>query len=99
MKIDVKKVAKLANLPIIPEEEEKLGEQLNQTLDYVNKLEEIDTKGVEPTSQVTGLENVFRQDEVDNCTLTQDEALKNAPSTQNGFIKVKAVLGAETNES
>ena len=97
MKIDVKKIAKLANLPLTDEEEEKLGEQLSQTLDYVNKLEEIDTKNVGPTSQVTGLENVTREDEV-TPSLTQDEALENVKSSYKGFVKVKAILDQEANE-
>lgn len=98
MKIDVKHVAKLANLPLTSEEEKKFGEQLSETLDYVNRLEEIDTKGLEPTSQVTGLENVTREDEV-TPSLTQEEALKNAKSTYKGFIKVKAILEQDTYES
>jgi len=97
MKIDVKKVAKLANLPITQQEEKKFEAQLSETLDYVNKLEEIDTKGIEPTSQVTGLENVTREDIV-TPSLSQEEALKNTKSTYNGFIKVKAILDQEANE-
>lgn len=93
----IKHVAKLANLPLTEEEEEKLGEQLSQTLDYVNKLEEISTKDVEPTSQVTGLENVTREDEV-LPSLSQEEALKNAKSTYQGYIKVKAILDPEAYE-
>lgn len=91
MKIDVKKVAKLANIPLSLEEEDKLGEQLEQTLDYVKKLNEIDTARVEPTSQVTGLENVLREDKT-SPSLSQEEALKNAKSTYRGYIKVKAIL-------
>jgi len=91
MKIDVSHVAKLANLPLSDEEKKKFEKQLSETLDYVAQLEEIDTKGVEPTSQVTGLENVTREDEV-TPSLSQKEALKNAKSTHNGFFKVKAIL-------
>lgn len=98
MKIDVKKVAKLANLPLTSEEEKRFGKQLSETLDYVNRLEEIDTKNVEPTSQVTGLENVTRGDE-HSPSLSQKEALKNTKSIYKGFIKVKAILEADSNES
>lgn len=97
MKIDVKKVARLANLPLTDEEEEKYSKQLSETLDYVNKLEEIDTTNVEPTSQVTGLENVTRDDEV-LPSLSQEEALKNAKSTYKGYFKVKAILDQEAYE-
>ena len=91
MKIDIRKLAKLANLTITPEEEEKYSQELSSTLDYVNKLNEVDTTGVEPTSQVTGLENVTREDEV-RPSLTQEEALSNAKSTKNGYFKVKRIL-------
>lgn len=84
-------MAQLANLPLTDEEKNKLETQLSETLDYVKQLEEIDTKGVEPTSQVTGLENVFREDET-APSLSQEEALKNAKSQYNGFFKVKAIL-------
>ncbi len=94
MKIDVSHVAKLANLPLSEEEKKKFEKQLSETLDYVNQLEEIDTKGVEPTSQVTGLENVTRED-VATPSLPQEEVLKNSKNTHNGFFKVKAILEQE----
>jgi aspartyl-tRNA(Asn)/glutamyl-tRNA(Gln) amidotransferase subunit C len=91
MKIDVINVAKLANLPLKPEEEKKFEKQLSEILSYVEKLKEVDTKNVETTSQVTGLENVTRKDET-IPSLTQEEALINTKSTNNGFFKVKAIL-------
>lgn len=94
MKFDISHVAKLANLTLSEEEKMKLEEQLEETVEYVNRLEEVDTKGVEPTSQVTGLENVTREDEI-KPSLTQSEALQNAKSTHKGFFKVKRIL---TNE-
>ena len=62
MKIDIKHVAKLANLTLTNKEKEKFDQQLNETVAYIDKLEEINTKGVYPTSQVTGLENITRED-------------------------------------
>lgn len=91
MKINIAHVAQLANLPLSEEEKKKFEKQLDETLDYVKQLEEIDTKGVEPTSQVTGLENVFREDQT-APSLSQDEALKNAKKTHNGFFIVPAIL-------
>ena len=91
MKIDVKKVAKLANLSLKENEEEKFEKQLSSILDYFKKLEEIDTSGVEPTSQVTGLENVTREDKA-QPSLDQDEVLSNTKSQHNGFFKVKGIL-------
>lgn len=91
MKIDVLHVAKLANLPLKPEEKEKFGKQLSEILSYVEKLKEVDTKNIEITSQVTGLENVTREDEAEP-SLTQEEALSNTKSQNNGMFKVKAIL-------
>lgn len=92
MKIDVSHVAKLANLPLTPEEEKKFEKQLSSILTYINKLNEVETKNVEPTSQVTGLENVTREDET-QPSLSQEKTLKNTKNTHNGFFKVPAILG------
>lgn len=91
MKIDVAHVAKLANLPLKPEDAKKFERQLSEILSYVEKLNSINTQGVEPTSQVTGLENVTREDET-SPSLTQEEALSNTKSQQNGLFKVRAIL-------
>lgn len=91
MKIDVNHIAKLANLPLSKEEQKKFESQLSSVLEYVNKLKEIDTKNVELTSQVTGLENITREDEA-KPSLSQEEALSNTKSNHNGFFKVKAIL-------
>ena len=91
MKIDVSHVAKLANLPLKPDEEKRFEKQLSEILSYVEKLKEVDTKNVEITSQVTGLENVTRQDET-KPSLSQEEVLSNAKSTHNDLFKVKAIF-------
>ena len=95
MKIDVKYVAKLANLSIKPEDEKKFEKQLNDILGYVEKLNEVDTKGVEITSQVTGLENVTREDKT-APSLTQEEVLSGTKSKHNGLFKVDAILESES---
>jgi len=95
MKIDVKKVAKLANLSLSPDEEEKYFEQLSKILEYIDKLNEVDTENVEPTYNVTGLSNVMRPDEVGDCVIPQDEALKNASQSKNGFFVTKGVFDNE----
>lgn len=91
MKINVSHVAKLANLPLKSEEKEKFEKQLSEILAYIEKLKEVDTKNVEATSQVTGLENVTREDET-SPSLSQKEALSNTKSQHNGLFKVKAIL-------
>ncbi len=94
MKFDITHVARLANLTLSEEEKKKFEKQLEETAVYVEELSEVDTHDIEPTSQVTGLENVTREDEV-KPSLTQEQALSNAKSTHNGFFKVKGILNAE----
>ena len=91
MKIDVKDVAKLANLKLTSEEEKKFEGQLGDILTYVEQLQKVDTTGVEETAQVTGLSNVARNDTT-SPSLTQDEALSGAKEQHNGFVKVQAIL-------
>ncbi len=94
MKINVSHVAKLANLSLDKEEKNKFEKQLSETLDYVNQLKEIDTNNIESTSQVTGLENITREDKA-SSSLSQEEALSNAKNKHNGFFKVKVVFENE----
>ena len=90
---DVHKIAKLANIPITTREESPLAEGFNTTMKVVDTLFSVDVKGVIPTSQVTGLENVFREDEIDGQRqLTQDQALANAPRKHNGYFVVDQIL-------
>jgi len=91
MKIDIKHIAKLANLRLKAEDETKFEKQLNEIVAYVEKLNEVDTKGVEITSQVTGLKNVTREDKP-APSLTQEEVLSGTSSKHNGLFKVGAIL-------
>ncbi|OGE31567.1 hypothetical protein A3C59_02640 [Candidatus Daviesbacteria bacterium RIFCSPHIGHO2_02_FULL_36_13] len=92
MKIDVKRVAKLASLPLSEAEEEKYSKQLSKILDYIEQLNEVDTLDVEPTFNVTGLSNAMREDQVGDCTIPQEEAISNAPVKKDGFIVTKGVF-------
>ena len=94
MKLDITRVAQLANIPLTRDEEKTLSKQLEETLRYIEQLEEVDTKGVQPTSQVTGLENVLAED-VAEPSLTQKQALSNTDATYNHFFKVKGVFEDE----
>jgi aspartyl-tRNA(Asn)/glutamyl-tRNA(Gln) amidotransferase subunit C len=89
--IDVKHIAKLANLEITADQESKFETQLSGVLEMVSKLNELDTSGVEETSQVTGLENVTRED-IARPSLTQEEALSNASTQHNGLFMVKGIF-------
>ena len=90
-KINVSHVAKLANLPLTDEEEEKYSQQLSKILDYIEQLNKVDTKDVEPTFNVSGQSNIMRKDEVGEC-LPQEDAISNAPKKNDGFIVTKGVF-------
>jgi aspartyl-tRNA(Asn)/glutamyl-tRNA(Gln) amidotransferase subunit C len=87
-------IAVLANIPITKEEEKKLADGFTTTLAVVDKLSSVDTKNVEPTHQVTGLENIFREDEVDPSRMfSQKDAIRNAKRAYKGFIVVDQIIG------
>ena len=90
---DVKHIAKLANLNLSNKQIEKLTPQFTSVMDLVSKIQELNTDGIEETSQVTGLENVFREDVVDEKRiLSQEGALSNAKKTHNGYFMVDAIF-------
>ena len=89
----VEHIARLANIPVTPEEKKKLADGFNTVIGVLDQLKTIDTKNIEPTHQVTGLENITREDEVDVTRMfTQEQALANAPKKHNGFFVVDRVL-------
>ncbi len=91
--IPVKHIAQLAHIPITDQEEKALEVAFEETLVVVNQLKEVDVTGVDPTSQVTGLENVWREDVVrPEDTFTQAEALSNAKKTYQGYFVVPQVI-------
>lgn len=91
-KEEVEHIAHLARLGLSEDEKEKFALQLSSILDYIEQLKEVDTEGVEPTAQVTGLENIFRPDEIEASDEIRDKLLKQAPSTEDDLIKTKAVF-------
>ncbi len=93
-KDQVKHVAKLANLPLTEEEEEKYSQQLSKILDYIDQLNSIDTSKVEPTFNVSGQSNVMDEDKLGEC-LPQKESLSNASKKQDGFFVTKGVFNNE----
>ena len=89
----VSHIATLANIPVTDTESEKLADGFTQVLAVVDSLSSVDVTGVEPVGQVTGLENVTREDEVqEERMFTQEEALRNAPRTHNGYFVVDQIL-------
>lgn len=93
-KDQVKKVAKLANLPITEEEEEVYAKQLSAVLDYIDQLNKVDTTGVEPIYNASPNNNITQED-IPSKSLTQEEALQNSSSAKNGFFVTKGVFNEE----
>jgi len=90
---DVLKLAKLSRLQLTDEEITQFTEEISAILQYVEQLQNVDLKGVEPTSQVTGLVNVTRPDVEKSYGPTAEDLLKNVPETEDRHIKVKRMLG------
>jgi aspartyl-tRNA(Asn)/glutamyl-tRNA(Gln) amidotransferase subunit C len=88
---EVEKIAQLAKLKFSDEEKTKLQKDMNQVLGYIEQLNELDLKDVEPLENINETENVMREDEV-KVWLSTEEALKNAPSKTQKFFKVPKVI-------
>jgi aspartyl-tRNA(Asn)/glutamyl-tRNA(Gln) amidotransferase subunit C len=89
--IDVKYVAHLARIALSPEEEKNLSTQLGNILGYIEKLNEADVSGVEPTAHAFPLVNVMRPDET-RPSLSNEDALANAPAKANGLFIVPKIV-------
>lgn len=87
---DVERVAELARLEIA-EEKEKFAQQLSEVLDYIEILNQLDTTDVLPTTHAVVFDNVFRADEVGK-SLSNEEALANAPDRKDGFFRVPTII-------
>ena len=90
-KAEVEHVARLARLELSEAEKEEFTGQLNEILHFVEQLNQLDTKAVEPTAHAIPVANVFRQDEV-KPSLDPELALANAPDRVDNFFKVPKVL-------
>ena len=88
----VKKLAKLSSIGLSDNEIDAMTTELTAIVGFVEELQSVDIDGVEPTFQVTGLQDAFRADEVNPVTLSRKELLSNAPAQQDGYIKVPRVL-------
>ena len=88
---EVEQVARLARLHLNDEELERMREELDAILAYIDKLRELDVEGVEPTSHAVPLINVMRDDEVTPC-LPQETALANAPDRAGKFFRVPRII-------
>lgn len=87
----VRQVAKLSRLELTEDEVGRFSTELSAIVEYIEKLNEPDTSGVEPLAHCLPIKNVFRKDEV-RPSLDVEAALKNAPQTHEGYFKVPKVL-------
>lgn len=86
-------MAELSRLKLTDQEVEEFSNELSEILQYVEQLSQVDIDGLEPTSQVTGLTNVTRPDEVKNYGYEPLDLLRNVPSVEKNHIKVKRMIG------
>jgi aspartyl-tRNA(Asn)/glutamyl-tRNA(Gln) amidotransferase subunit C len=89
---DVEHIAKLAKLSFNDEEIQKMQKEMNNILDYIHKLDELDTSNVEPLNYVIDVKNVMREDIVKE-SYPPEESLKNAPAKTEKFFRVPKVIG------
>lgn len=89
---DVLHLAHLSGLQLADNEIDTLQKNIAEIVAYIQQLDELDTVGVSPTYQVTGLSNVWRDDVVDAGEVTRDQLLSLAPSQEQGAVRVPKVL-------
>ncbi|MEK7078552.1 MAG: Asp-tRNA(Asn)/Glu-tRNA(Gln) amidotransferase subunit GatC [Patescibacteria group bacterium] len=92
-KEEILHLADLAKLKLSEEEIEKFRIQLSEIIGYIDQLNTVDTKNIEPVSQLTDLVNVSREDKSSEAqSLTQKQALQNTKSIKDGYIRVGAIF-------
>lgn len=89
---DVRHLAQLSSLQLTDNEINSMQQDIAGILDYVEQLGDLDTANVQPTYQVTDLENVWREDEVVEDEVTREQLLALAPDAVNNQVKVPKVL-------
>lgn len=89
---EVHHLAQLSSLQLADDEADRLRGDLEAILGYIEQLGELDTTGVEPTYQVTDLQNVWRDDVIDTYGLQSESLVALAPASKDGMIKVPKVL-------
>ena len=89
--IDIDHVAKLARLPLTPEEKERFSSQFGRLFEFIAELQQLDVEQIAATAQVIPLRNVLREDEV-RPSLERDAALANAPEREGDYFKTPRIL-------
>jgi aspartyl-tRNA(Asn)/glutamyl-tRNA(Gln) amidotransferase subunit C len=90
-KEEIEHIAMLARLSLTEEEKELFGAQLSSILDYMEKLNELDTEHIEPTSHVLSLSNIMRED-APRDSIPREDALSNAPDRTDKFYRVPKII-------
>ena len=89
---DVRHLAQLSSLQMSDAEVESLRADIEKIINYINQLDELDTDGVEPTYQVTGLQNVWRHDKIIDSSVSRRQLLALATEQSDNCVKVPKVL-------
>lgn len=92
----IKNLCQLAHLKMSEDEQEKFAGELEDIVQYVEKLDELDTDKVEPTAFAVPMKNNLREDKVE-VSLDREEALKNAPDKVGGQFKVPPIMNEDDN--
>ncbi|MCM8772536.1 MAG: Asp-tRNA(Asn)/Glu-tRNA(Gln) amidotransferase subunit GatC [Candidatus Omnitrophica bacterium] len=90
-KEDVEYLGRLARIELTEEEKKKFEKELGKILEYISKLNEVNTENIEPTYHVLPLKNVFR-DDIPESSTSKEEILKNAPDKDDDFFKVPRII-------
>lgn len=88
---EVERIAKLARIGLSEAESAKMSQELGNILEFVEQLQKVDISGTPPTDQVTGLEDVWREDVV-KPSMPREQLLAGSPNHKDGYIVVKRVL-------
>ena len=89
---DIEHIAALARLKLTPEEKIRLAGQMGTILEYIEKLNELNTKEVEPTAHVLGINNVFREDEPTTEPLADHDLISDSPAHNKGHYEVPKII-------
>ena len=90
---EVEHIAELARIELSGEEKKKFSDELSDVLGYVEQLQEVNTDGIEPMSQATGMVNVLREDVAENCDKNvRKKIIESFPEEKEGYVKVKQIL-------
>ncbi len=95
-KAEVEKIAALARISLSDSEKKKFQTELSSILGFVEKLKKLNTDKVEPTYQVSGLENIWREDEIFSADAKEkEEIIDNFPDKEDNLLKVPKILNRD----